>query len=55
MPKQMHASIAVDLSGDEFGEAEEKLKFKPIWEEFINALTAAGIKFTYSARRSKPA
>jgi hypothetical protein len=59
MPRQMHASIAVDLNSDEFEEAAEKLKIRPIWEKLITELTAAGIKFIHKREtietRAKPA
>jgi hypothetical protein len=59
MPKQMHASIAVDLHVDEFVEAKEKLDFKPLWDAFLTGLTAAGVKHTAKLEtietRAKPA
>lgn len=58
MPKQMHASIAVDLSGDEFVEAKEKLDFKPLWDAFLGGLTEAGVKHAFKLEtietRAKP-
>ncbi len=59
MPRQMHASIAVDLSLDQFEEAAEKLKLKPLWDQFLSGLTDANIKHVAKLEtietRAKPA
>ncbi len=59
MPRVMHIGVSVDLPNDEWEDARQKIALKPIYDEFVAALTAAGIKFTSSLNssslRTKPA
>lgn len=56
--KQMHASVCIDLPADEFEEAAAKLKMKPIWEAFGEALAETGlvylVKLETLETRAKP-
>jgi hypothetical protein len=42
----LYATIALELSGDQFAAADELLKFKPAWDTFTGALKTAGVKHT---------
>lgn len=52
MPRVMHIGVSVDLPNDEWEDARQKIALKPIYDEFVAALTAAGIKFTSSLNSS---
>lgn len=45
MPKVMNINIAIELSSDEWEEAEQKVALKPARDQFVAALNAAGIQF----------
>ncbi len=45
MPKQLHINMIIDLPDDHWRESEVKSAVKPLYDQFSQALTAAGITF----------
>ena len=44
MPKIMHIAVRLELDTNEWTEAVQKVAIKPIYEQFITALDAAGVR-----------
>jgi len=59
MPKQMFATVCINLPADEFDEADTKLKVRPLWLAWVKSLSDAGIEATAKLEtiesRTKPA
>ncbi len=51
MPKQLHIRLRVDLRDDDWG--TEKALIKPLYDQFTQGLTAAGITFVDEAKTSE--
>lgn len=51
MPKQLHIRLRVDLRDDDWG--VEKATIKPLYDQFKQALTDAGIVFVDEAKTSE--
>jgi hypothetical protein len=51
MPKQLHIRLRVDLKDDDWG--TEKATIKPLYDQFKDGLTAAGITFVDETKTSE--